>query len=250
MSGPPQARQNTRFVAGQTRIRNPQTGETAVWTGNGWRPESAATLAPEAAEALNQERGKLGTLSSNASLGQRFLEQNASQPTGGWVESLPFGLSTLGRPRTQAMRGLSSQMLRNNIQPGTSGTINSEGEMNLALSQYPSIDASGPVNRTRVLNMQIDRDLQEERVRALEAFARTHHNVDQFEADWTARVPELRAQIERRYAQTNGDVNNQIDGSGRQRSNPPPAPRVGQVVSGRPFLGGDPREPSSWGPRR
>ena len=143
------------------------------------------------------------------------------QPTGGWVESIPW-LRTLGRPDSQAMQGLTSQMLRANIQPGTSGTLNSEREMDLALAQYPSLQTSGPVNRTRVLRLQIERDLQAARLSAAEQWASQRGNLDGFEQHWAARGPQIRARIEQRYAQTNGPVDRQgHPETGAQLPNPP-----------------------------
>lgn len=203
---------------------NRRTGERQVWNGSRYVPESAATLAPEAADQLQSERSRLATSTRNANLGQQFLRHNQRQQTGGWVESIP-GLNTLGRPDAQAMQGLTSQMLRENIQPGTSGTLNSEREMQLALAQYPSLQTAGPINRTRVLRLQIERDLQAARVNALEQYARSRRNVDGFEQWWSAQAPNVRASIEARYAATNGPVDEQFDPrTGAQRPNPPPRP--------------------------
>jgi len=124
-------------------------------------------------------------------------------------------------------------MLRENIQPGTSGTMNSEKEMELALSQYPSLRTSGPVNRTRVLRLQIERDMQRERISALERFARSNRNVDGFEQWWAANAPDIRAGLEERYAATNGPIDQQFDPSTGQQI-PAPPQRARASVEGAP----------------
>lgn len=228
---------------GPVRVRR-SDGRVERWVeGRGYVPDSAAIVAPEARELLERERGRLAQTTRNADQAQQFLRHNAQQETGGWVELLPFGLNALGRPNTQAMQGLTSQMLRENIQPGTSGTMNSEREMDLALQQYPSINASGPTNRTRALRLQIERDVQNARVSAAEAYAREHGNIDGFEQQWSAFVPQLRTRLESRYAETNGPISEQARPDGTQRPNPPPR---GSVIDGYRFNGGNPADRNNW----
>lgn len=207
---------------GPVRVRR-SDGRVERWVeGRGYVPDSAAIVAPEARELLERERGRLAQTTRNADQAQQFLRHNARQPTGGILDILPPGLRGFNRPGTQAMQGITSQMLRENIQPGTSGTLNSIPEMDLALQQYPSVNASGPINRTRALRLQIERDVQNARVSAAEAYAREHGNIDGFEQQWSAFVPQLRTRLESRYAATNGPISEQSMPDGRQRPNPQP----------------------------
>lgn len=245
---------------GPIRVRR-SDGRRERWVeGHGYVPESASVLAPEAQDAISAARSRVQQATGNASLGHQFLQHNSRQPSGGWVERLPLGMNTIGRPDSQAMEGLTSQMLRSNIQPGTSGTMNSEKEMALALAQYPSLQTSGPVNRTRVLRLNIDRDIAAARLQALETYARQRGNVDGFEQTWAQTEPQLRASIEARYASTNGPIDQQADQYGRQRPNPVgngvgafaarQLPRPGTIEEGYRFRGGNPGDRNNWEPVR
>lgn len=248
---------------GPVRIRR-SDGRRERWVeGRGYVPESAAVIAPEAQDAIGAARSSVQGAARNASLGHQFLQHNSRQSTGSILDRLPLGLNTLGRPDSQAMQGLTSQMLRANIQEGTSGTLNSVPEMNLALAQYPSPQTSGPINRTRVLRLNIERDVTQARLAALENYARQNGNIDGFEQAWAQSEPQLRASIQSRYEQTNGPVDQQFDpDTGRQRLNPnagrgagaavarmaPPPP--GTVQEGYRFRGGNPADRNNWEPVR
>lgn len=210
---------------------NRRTGERQVWNGQQYVPETAGTLAPEAGDPLTRERTELDRLSDASLQGQRFLDLNSRQATGSAVRRVPL-LSDLGEllsPNLQQMENIQNSRVFDYMRGGASGggisaqAANTPQEQQRLERTGPTISNPGPVNRAIVLGVQIDRDLQRERVNAMEAWARDpqHRSLEGFEQWWSSNAPRLRRQIQQRYEQTNGPVAQQSDSTGAQVRVPP-----------------------------
>lgn len=215
---------------GRYRV-NRRTGERHVWNGQQYVPETAGTLAPEAGDPLARERTELDRLSEASIQGQRFLDLNSRQKTGSAIRRIPL-LSDLGEllsPDLQQMQNIQNSRVFDAMRGGANGggisatAVDTEPAQRRLESTGPSVTNTGPVNRAIVLATQIDRDLQRERVNAMEAWARDpqHRSLEGFEQWWSSNAPRLRREIQRRYEQTNGPVAQQSDATGAQIRVPP-----------------------------
>ena len=209
---------------------NRRTGERQVWNGSGYVPETAASLAPEAAAALQAERNELSRDNDAVRFTNQFLELNAQEPSGAfWHGHIPFlqdpsNPMTVGNARVQQMFNIQNRFVRSNIREGTSGAGNTGPEQMRIERSGPSLAFSGPANRGVALNLQIDRDLRVARISAMEQWARDpqRRSLEGFEQWWAENSNRIRAGIQSRYEQTNGPVAAQADRDGRQRPNPQP----------------------------
>lgn len=216
------------------------TGVTEVWVeGRGYLPEGSADTMPRGdVEALNRARGLLGTSRRNVQLSEQFLEQNriprqnpfdSGGETGG-TAALPVpAWSGLQNNTRQRMEGITNQMVRENIQPGQAGTMNSIIEQMLARQQYPSVETAGPVNFDRTIGMLVDHDEITAFVDEAERWAREHRGLQGFDVYWTRqRSSQVRAESERRHRDRydrawNGEGQGQARGANRpQQPRPDP----------------------------
>lgn len=173
---------------------NPQTGERKGWDGQGWVDLPPAAPSADLQAALDQARARAPTLSRVADLGQQFIGYNQKRGTGG-VGSDPLVPSWF-QPNRQAMTGLTSEMLSALIVPGQSKSLDSNKEMEFAQARLPNVQTAGPINQDRVRRMKIDRDVMNERIKALEAWAASGKRTLQgFEAQWAPREQQLRSQL-------------------------------------------------------
>lgn len=213
---------------------NRRTGERQVWDGNQYVPETAATLAPEASDALGSERSELNRLSDAVAQGNRFLELNSEQATGSWMRRVPI-LSDIGEmlsPRLQQMDNIQNSRVFDYMRGGAAGggisaqAANTPQEQRRLERTGPTTQNTGPANRAIVLDLMIERDLQQQRLDALERWVRDpqHRSAEGFEQWWASNAPAMRQEIQRRYESTNGPISNQADMLGRQRPNPPQRP--------------------------
>lgn len=199
-----------------------------VWNGQRYVPRTAATLAPEAQELITRERNELDRDNLSVRLGNQFLNYNQETPTGSVVRRIPL-LNELGlalNPGLQQMENIQNRFVRSQIREGTSGAGNTGPEQLRIERSGPSITNSGPANRAIVLGLQIDRDLRAQRLSELERWVRDPRNrgPEGFEQWWSQNEARLRADIQRRYEETNGPLNNQAGLTGSQRANPPRRP--------------------------
>jgi hypothetical protein len=214
---------------------NRRTGERQVWNGSTYVPETAASLAPEASEMLGRERSELDRLSNASLQGQQFLSLNSRQRTGSLVRRIPgiSDLATTNNATLQQMENIQNSRVFDYMRGGANGGGISAQAANTPQEQArlertgPTIANTGPANRGIVLGIQIDRDLQQARIDAMEQWARdpSRRSLEGFSQWWTQNAPRLRRDIQRRYEQTNGPIDNQAGSDGRQRPNPPPRPR-------------------------
>lgn len=213
---------------------NRRTGERQVWNGSQYVPETAGTLAPESSQMLDRERSELSRLSDAALQGDRFLELNQRQATGSIIRRIP-GLSDLGEllsPNLQEMENIQNSRVFDYMRGGAAGggisaqAANTPQEQQRLERTGPTISNTGPVNRSIVLNTQIDRDLQSRRISEMERWARDpqRRSLEGFEQWWTANAPRIRSSIQRAYERTNGPIgaqNNQASAPERPRNVPP-----------------------------
>lgn len=215
---------------GRYRV-NRRTGERQVWNGTTYVPETASTLAPEASNPINRERTELDRLSDASLQGERFLELNQRQPTGSVIRSIPL-LNELGSvlsPRLRQMENIQNSRVFDYMRGGADGggisaqAANTPAEQQRLERTGPTTSNTGPTNRAIVLGIQIDRDLQQERINLMEEWARDpqRRSLEGFEQYWASNAPRLRRQIQQRYEQTNGPLAQQADSLGRQVRAPP-----------------------------
>lgn len=183
------------YYEGQTAT-NPQTGERIVYRNRRWQSENSSSAPTQARAQLSQEQGRLRTMQQTAEYGDQFLEHNARRTTGGLRDS--SWVPDWGDNDRQAMRGLSDAMVRANIQPGTASTMNSDAEARMARGQYPSTEVVGPINQQRVLEIHVQRDVQQARISAMEHWVAAHGSLDGFNDAWAAQEPQIRAQATER----------------------------------------------------
>ena len=229
-------------------------GSVEVWNGTQYVPRTTATLAPEALQPIERERDRLRQINEAASLGSQFLALNSQEPTGSVVQGTP-GLSALAgfnNPRVQQMQNIQDSRVFDYMRGGAAGggispTVANTPQEQARLERVgPTIANLGPTNRSIVLRTQIDRDLQMQRLIAMEEWARNPRNrgLDGFEQYWTREGPRLRARIQQNYETINGPLNNQATRWGEQRRNP--AGSVAGGIAGRAIARQGQQEP----PRR
>ena len=187
---------------GMRRSRvNPQTGqrEEEVWVqGQGYLPSSSLAALPQEDQAwLQNGRASLASARRNGQLARQFTAENRRTPTGG-IDGLPVPdfAQSAGRQR---LEGLSNQMVRANIQPGTSGTMNSVFEQILARQQYPTTGTRGATNTDRTIGLLVDQEEITAMVAEAEQWAQQHRGLQGFEVHWTRnRSQQVRDEAARR----------------------------------------------------
>lgn len=202
---------------GPVRIRR-SDGRREVWReGTGYVPEgSLEALPPRDQEDMQIARRAVQTSGRNVQMAEQFLDANrtprpvnfqsgfgfldAGGETGG-LASLPVpNWGNLQNETRQRMEGLTNQMVRENIQPGQAGTMNSIIEQMLARQQYPTTDTLGKVNGDRVLAMLIDNDEITALADEAEQWTREHGSLTGFAVDWQRnRSRQVRADSEDRH---------------------------------------------------
>lgn len=185
---------------------NPKTGHTVIFKGGQWVPTGESGVTPShpqsVEEGLTAQRGNAASARNLSTTANRFLQENYQRGTGGILDSLgggvemPFGLGTWGRtdfgPHRTAMEGLTSDMLRQSMVPGQSRSMDSNKEMEMTLARLPNVNTPGPTNKQRVMNIQQEMFVQNERLKAMETWANQHQSLDGFESAWTAHEPGVR----------------------------------------------------------
>lgn len=232
-SGRPITRQP--YIGPRTRSRS--TGTIYVWNGTHYEPETASTLAPEAAQLIARERTELDRLSDAALQGEQFLDLNSRQRTGSVFRRIPVlnDLLQTNNQSLQRMDNIQNSRVFDYMRGGADGggisaqAANTPQEQQRLERTGPTIQNTGPANRGIVLNIMVDRDLQRARIDAMEEWARDprRRSLEGFQQYWTQNSPRIRAQIQRRYELTNGPLNDQateggLFRGGRQRPNPKP----------------------------
>jgi hypothetical protein len=181
---------------------NPQTGERVVYRisqgGKGrWQALSADTAVPEARERFTG----LGNMSR---IGERtlnhardFVDLNGQAATGGLQDdpNLPEFIRGAMAPNAQRFRALSSQMVQDNWQPGTSGMLNTGVEQANASRRYPAPTNVGNVNRDVYLQMAEDVGVQQHAVQDMRTWLSQHPTLDGWDEHWGHIEPRLRGQI-------------------------------------------------------
>jgi hypothetical protein len=212
---------------------NPTTGHRIVLRNGRWEPMSpdkeGPSWTPQDREQLAAERGKLQTATRVSEAADRFLQHNYERGTGG--PGSDFMIPRWWQPNRQAMEGLSAEMVRANIQPGTSSTMNSNAEQDLARSQYLSVQNAGPLNRKRAEELSRERFRQTERFNAMDQWLKERGSLTGFEQAWMAHEPQIMAKF--RYVQppTFSQQAQQQQQQRTQRATLPPVDQrqVGQV---------------------
>lgn len=145
-------------------------------------------------------RGEATTSRNVRDLGQRFQGYNRDQATGGLTSYLP----PVGNGRMQAMEGLTSDMMRATMVPGTSGTMNSNVEQQFAQARLPNRRTVGPVNDDRVRALEREAWLKAARLDAAEKWLSARNTPDGFEAAWQRNLPIWEREYEARRAPRGG----------------------------------------------
>lgn len=185
-------------------------GQRVVYRSNAsgqgrWVEVSPATADAASREALENENALYARLRDTSRLAEDFIEHNRKSGTGGMGQSsnsilgLELGVPAWGAPHRQAMQGLSAEMVRSNIRPGMAQTMNSDAEAMLAGRTYPSEDAGGDVNAERAVRILVNRDMQAELIRQMEAWLRQHPSIAGFQEQWRQQEPALRSQLTRMH---------------------------------------------------
>lgn len=228
----PQARPQGSPYDGMTAT-NPQTRQRVVYrTGAGgrgqWVEISPENAPAEAREALENERQTLARLRETGRLADVFLEHNQQRGTGGLADQDWF--PDWNQPHRQAMEGVSAEMVRSNIRPGTAGTMNSNAEQILVQRQYPNVGTHSNVNVERVVRIRVARDMQVELVGAMEDWLRRNPSLAGFEQEWRRREPVIRDELTRLHAQRFSRVLDErgiYRGENRPQEQRQPQPRQG-----------------------
>lgn len=183
-------------------------GRRVIWqeppSGRGGRfvEMSPATADAASRSALENEREMLNKLRETSTYAADFIEHNRERGTGGFGEDSLF--PRWGQPHRQAMEGLSAQMVRSNIRPGQATTMNSNAEQMMAMRTYPTPEAHGDVNAERAVRVLVNRDVQIELVRRMEAWLSQHPSINGFQEEWRRVEPELRRAVTARHLQNFG----------------------------------------------
>lgn len=183
-----------RFLGGDPNDQN-------SWVLNGERTKSEEG---KDADWLDSLRSEERTARKIVPLADQFLSLNQEAGTGGIGTALGGGLD-LGwlkipaldrRQSRQAMEGLTSDMMRATMLPGTSSTMNTGKEQEFAIARLPNVDTKGPVNEGRVRNIQRDAFLKAERLKAAEDWIARRGVPDGFEEHWASIEPAVEQQFQ------------------------------------------------------
>lgn len=181
-----------RFIGGDPNSQ-------ASWVQNSERTTPQAKADSDWLEGIrNEARGARKIVP----MANSFLGYNQEAGTGGIGTALGGGIDIAGfrafpaldrRESRQAMEGLTSDMMRATMLPGTSSTMNTGKEQEFAVNRLPNVNTKGPVNEERVRNIQRDAFMKGEQLKAAEAWIAQHGVPDGFEEHW-ARVEPVIAQ--------------------------------------------------------
>lgn len=208
---PQQAPQGGTSYDGRVAV-NPATGERVVWRISPGGRGRFVALSADTADAPSRER--VTNLQTQVNVGrntlpqaQRFMERNFAIPTGGLqnslsgslraIASVPFGQQIADADQLNA---LSSQMVGSNWQPGTTGMMNTPSEMEQIRRRYPSPNNLGRANADVYGNLYEDMVAQREALADMRQWLSQHTNLNEWDAQWSQREPEVR-QRARREAQ-------------------------------------------------
>ena len=231
----PQQQAEPQQPAGQSqwhgRIARDAQGRRIMWqeapNGRGGRfvQMGEATATPQTREALQNERGQLAILERVAPLAEEYVRIGNNTPTGGWRQrsfqresavdpndpavwhGLNFPVQWMDheeRARLERLRGLESEALRANIQPGMAGTANSSFEQETMRGMFPSINILGDANSQRTAALLVRRDLARARINAMEQWLTEHPDLSQFEEAWARQMEPLRQRLEVQSGQQYG----------------------------------------------
>ena len=174
---------------------NRQTGERIIFRGGQWQPLTQQPYAPEVKTAIDHTQSNYQSAAGLVPKALEFQRVNQKTGTGGLAPAFAWANADL-----QNMDGLTAQMVRSQIQPGTSGAANSDKEQQLLKSTFPGINNFAEVNDQRVRDIKINRDVQLERLQALQDWARRGgRNISEFEAMWAPREQSRRADLQDYY---------------------------------------------------
>jgi hypothetical protein len=205
---------NDPFI-GKIKV-NQDTGERSMWMGakggfvavdkNGIPLSKRYT--PEVQTAIDQTQSGYQKTQNLVPDALQFQKLNRNQGTGGWFD-MPGqdgrSFSMMFSPQEtssnlQTMQGITNRMVRSQIVPGTSGTMNTVPEANMARSTFPSIQTGGPANDQLVRNIKIDRDIQLERLQKLQTWAEQGGtDIAQFERMWSPYEQQRRSKLQSYY---------------------------------------------------
>ncbi|NBW16954.1 MAG: hypothetical protein EBR82_54160 [Caulobacteraceae bacterium] len=220
---------------------NKQTGQRVMWMGGskGWVPVDQNNLqlnkryAPEVQTALEGTQDAYTKAQRLVGPAMEFQRLNREQGTGGLLDvpgedgrSLsmlwPFGESA---NRLQSMNAITNRMVRSQVVPGTSGAMNTAPEQNMARMTFPTISNRGPANDAAVRDIKIERDVQLERMNALQKWAsQGGTDISQFERMWAPLEAKRRQDLQGYY------VNNAVPLQGGAK----PAARKRIDINGNP----------------
>ena len=194
------------------------------------RMSEGTSATPSARATLQAERNRLRFFDQAAALSDQFNDLNSRTTTGGWRQrSLDRELSAQADPvhsgdlwhglnfpvalyqlnnqdevaRLERMRSMQADAVRAAIaaSPGSATTANSGVEQQMIAATFPNINYLGTVNSERTANMQVNRDLQRQRVATMEAWLQQNPDLSGFEDYWTQREQPLRAALLNQYRQ-------------------------------------------------
>ncbi len=165
-----------------------------------WVQNSERTTPQQKADSdwLEGMRAEARGAAKIAPLANQFLSYNQEAGTGGIGTALGSGIDIGGfgvfpaldrRQSRQAMEGLTSDMMRATMLPGTSSTMNTGKEQEFAIARLPNVNTKGPVNEERVRNIQRDAFLKAERLKAAEDWMARNGVPDGFEEHWASIEP-------------------------------------------------------------
>lgn len=209
-------------------------GSWHIWTGpNGYRPFSLATYAPEAAGPIQEQLDRLGRFQQATELGEEFLRLNSVRGTGGIqhiIRNNPW--RTFNDFPTQRMDQIAQNRVWDFINAAGIGARQTDTPTEQVRIERtgPTIDQIGPANRASILAVNVERDVQLERIDRMRDWAMRNRNLDEFDEWWTRNVRGIRARHRRRWEATNGPIENQSYYWGRQRPNPNVGAAVGRMA--------------------
>lgn len=192
---------------------NPATGERVVWRISPGGRGRFVALSADTADAPSRER--VTNLQTQVNVGrntlpqaQRFMERNFATPTGGLQNSLQGDVRSFAasiRPNMFAdadqLNALSSQMVGSNWQPGTTGMMNTSTEMEQVRRRYPSPNNQGRANADVYGNLYEDMVAQREALADMRRWLSQHTNLNEWDAQWSQREPEIRQRARREATQ-------------------------------------------------
>jgi hypothetical protein len=208
---PPQEQPQTGRSGYHGRTGTLPDGRRVVWqepaNGRGGRfvALSAATADAASRAQLKAEQDRFATMRDTSRMVEDFIDHNRRQGTGGLGQA-PW-VPAIGAPHRQAMQGLSSSILRENIRPGMSGTLNSDAEQQIAQRAFPNEGVDGDITAEYAVRWLTSRDVQYELVNQMEQWLSQRPSLDGFQQHWRQMEPELRENIRRMHVRRFGSRN-------------------------------------------